>query len=120
MSPFIAATDIIFAVTSFFTTPFSEISDSIASLSSAFFDEPADLIADGFAQSASAMSTFFGDGFLGIFSGPVAVGLVLVSVFLVVQYLQENETGDIPLIGIGFDVPTDILGVEEEDEGDDL
>jgi len=113
VSPFVAAIDIINAITAFFTTPFESVASAVATLSSAFFTAPGSLIADGFEQSSAALNSFLGGTFAGIFSGPIAVGLALLSLFLVVQFLQEDETGD-TLPGVPIDVP--FLGVEEEDE----
>lgn len=114
VAPFIAFGDIVQAVTTFFTAPFRETGQSISALAGAIFQAPAGLVQTGFTVSENVLRAFLGDSLAGLLAGPVAVGVVMISLFLVVQYLQEDETGDtIPALPV--DVPTDILGVEEED-----
>lgn len=118
VAPFIAFADIIQAVTTFFTAPFTEVGESITALAGALFQAPAGLVETGFTTSEEVLTAFFGSSFAGVFAGPVAVGLVMLSLFLVTQYLQEDETGD-TIPGLPVDVPTETLGVEEEDPGED-
>lgn len=113
VSPFVGAIDIINAIVGFFTTPFEEVADAVATLSSAFFEEPGQLISRGFEISASTLSTYFGDTFAGLFAGPIGIGLVMLSLYLIIQYLEVPETGD-TLPAVPIDVP--FLGVEEDDE----
>jgi hypothetical protein len=113
ISPFIAIADVIAAIGSFFATPFTTVAESVGALGAAFFEQPADTIAAGFEVTESVLVTFLGESLAGILAGPIAVGTVLISLFLVVQFLQERETGD-TIPGLPVDVP--FVGVTEEGE----
>jgi len=115
ISPFIAGIDIINAVTGFFTTPFTETAQSISALSGALFEAPLNLLETGAQISESTLALFLSDSLAGLFALPVAMGVVMLSVYMIVQYLQEAETGD-TLPAVPIDVPTDVLGVEEESD----
>lgn len=121
ISPIIAGIDIINAVAAFFTTPFVEGADATANLTAAFLDAPANLLESGARISEGALAVFVGESLAGILALPIATAVVLLSLFLVVQFLQEEETGD-TLPALPFDVP-DIfgleLGVTEEGEKDE-
>jgi len=120
LSPFLALSNIIQAIGSFFTIPFTQGGIAIGEMITALFSAPAGLIQSGTNISENALSMFFSENLAGILALPVAVGVVLLSLFLVSVYLNEEETGD-TLPGTFIDVP-DIgplqLGVEEEDEED--
>lgn len=118
VAPFIAFADIVQAVTTFFTTPFIDAGGSIGTLVSTIFEAPAGLVQTGFTVSENVLIVFFGESLAGVFAAPVAVGVSLFSLWLVVQYLQEDESGD-TLVGVPVDIPTETLGVEEEKPGDD-
>ena len=118
VSPFLAFADIVSAIGTFFATPLVETASSIGSLQAALFQAPADLVSAGFGVSEDVLATFLSDSLAGLFAGPVAVGMVMLSLFLVVQYLQEAETGD-AIPGLPFDIPTRALGVEEEEDPED-
>lgn len=118
ISPIVAGIDIINAVTAFFTTPFTETAESISDLAGALFQAPANLVESGARISESALQTFLGPSLAGVLALPVAVGVVMLSLYLIVVYLNERETGD-TIPGLPVDVPTDVLGVEEEDTIDE-
>lgn len=92
--------------------------DVAADLVAQFFDatalEPLGVIVQGAEASGTAIARQFGP-----FALIVATGVVLATFFLVVQFLEEDETPDFVAIPGFPDIP-DILGlqigVEEEDE----
>lgn len=112
-SPFVAFADIVRAVTTFFTTPLTAAATAVGDLQVGLISGPIDVLEAGAAVTSAAIIGL-GEGLVGLFGLPISVGLVMLSLFLVVQYLQEDETGD-TLPGLPIDIPTDILGVEEED-----
>jgi hypothetical protein len=121
VSPIIGLIDLIDAVFAFFSVPFAETADSVADLQGAFLQAPARLLESGAQISESAIASVFGETVAGIFALPITVGIVVLSLFMVVQYLQEDETGD-TLPGLPVDVPDVFgleLGVQEEGEDED-
>ncbi len=116
-SPLVALSNIIQAIGSFFATPFLEGGIAIGELINAIFTAPARLVDTGFNISRNTLSMYMSENLAGLLAGPVALGIVLLGLWLVSEYLAEPETGD-TLPGLPFDVP-DIgplqFGVEEED-----
>lgn len=79
----------------------------------AFFLEPFGIVSTGAATTAAAVSEF------GIFGLLVAVSTVLATLWIIIQYLQEQPTTDVPIPGLSFDV-IPFVGVEEEIDDDDV
>lgn len=94
--------------------------DSAAELVPAFFNatviEPLQVIISGAQASGIGIADQFGP-----FALPIAAGVVLGTFFLIVQFLEEEQTPDFIAVPGFPDIP-DILGlqigVEEEDETD--
>ncbi|GGK64623.1 hypothetical protein [Haloarcula sebkhae] len=118
VSPVIAVVDVIYAVANFFSQPFNSAGDAIGSLLEGLFEAPGNLLIAGAEVSENVLRSIFSDTLAGLLAFPVTVALVIAGLFLVVRYLNEDETGD-TLPGVPFDVPTDIFGVEEEDTIDE-
>lgn len=78
----------------------------------AFFLEPLGIIESGAQASATGASEF------GLFGLLVAVAIVLASFWMVIRYLQEDETTDVPMPGVAVDL-IPFVGVDEEDDADD-
>jgi hypothetical protein len=112
-SIFVAIGDIVAAVANFFATPFMEGGDAIGQLINAFFTAPASLLERGAQISEDTLALFLSDSLAGLLALPVATSVVVLSLYLIVRYLQEDETGD-TLPGLPIDIPTETLGVEEE------
>jgi len=118
VSPFVALADIIDGVGTFFETPFSSAGEALGSLLEGLFKAPGNLLTAGADISETALRSALGESLAGTIAFPVTVGLVMLGLFLVTLYLREDETGD-TLPGLPIDVPTDFLGVEEEDTVDE-
>jgi|GEM_PF-3069888 len=118
VSPFVALADVIQAMGTFFSSPFESFGETFESLLEGIFKAPGDLLDDSADLTYTALETSFGETVAGILAFPIAIGIVMLSLYLVVQYLSEAETGD-TLPGIPVDVPTDIFGVEEEETIDE-
>lgn len=121
LSPFLALANIITAVGTFFTTPFRQGGLALGDLIIAFFRAPAQLLQTAAQINEDALRIFLSDSLAGLFAFPLTMAVVLAGLFLMMVYLQEEETGD-TLPGLPFDVP-DFgpfqFGVEEEDDADD-
>ena len=121
VSPFVAIGDIIQGVGNFFSTPFREGGDAVGALFNALLTAPANLLQTGSNITEDTLTIFLGDGLAGILALPVATAMVLLSLWMIALYLQEEETGD-TIPGLPFDVP-DVgplqFGVEEEADADD-
>lgn len=119
VAPFLAITDVINGIGNFFSTPFLEGGDAVGALINGIFTAPGDLLETGARISEGALQQFFAPSIAGLLGLPVAVGLTMLSLFVVNWYLSEPETGD-TLPGLPFDVP-DVLGLEfgVEEETDD-
>ena len=113
VAPIAAVIDIVAAVATFFTLPFSSAGEALGALLAGFFQAPGDLLRAGADITEAALRAALGETFAGIFAFPITVGLVLIGLFLMVRYLREDETGD-TLPGLPIDIPTDWFGVEEE------
>lgn len=112
-SLFLGVGQIIDAVANFIATPFLEGGQAIATLITGLFTAPATILEETAFTSATGISQQF--GWLAFLVG---VGVVLAALYMVVQYLEQRETGD-TFIGLPFDTP-DIgpfeIGVTEETE----
>lgn len=112
-SLFIAVGSIINAVVTFITTPFSQGGEALGDLVDNLLSEPAGLIGTVADASGVAISDQF--GWLAL---PTGVGVVLVSLWMINKYREQQETGD-TLPGLPFDVP-DVgpfqIGTTEEGE----
>jgi len=111
ISPFVAFIDIVNAVTDFATTPFESAGESIATLFDGLLTGPAALIQAGSAISESAIRSVFGETLAGILALPLTVALALASLYLLAEFLNEKETGNL-FPGLPFDVP--VIGADEE------
>lgn len=118
VSPFVALADIIDAIGTFFEEPFTGAGEALASLLEGLFEAPGGLLTAGADISETALRGALGDSLAGAIAFPVTVALVMGALFMIMLYLREDETGD-TLPGLPVDVPTDILGVEEEDTVDE-
>lgn len=81
---------------------------AIATAFEATIVEPLQVLISGAGVSADSLDTF---GFIAL---PVGVALLLGSYWLIVQYLEEDETSDTVVVPGFPDLP--FFGVEEEDE----
>lgn len=121
VAPFVAFVDIVEGIGNFFSTPFREGGDAIGALFNALLTGPADLVRAGSQITEDTLRVFLGESLAGLLALPVSVGMVMLSLWLIMMYLQEEETGD-TIPGLAFDVP-DVgplqLGVEEEPDADD-
>lgn len=94
--------------------PINALASSLARLTVATFGRPAEIIIAGIVQTAES----FGGAFaLGPATFVVSIASVLAGLYLVGQFLQEPETGNL-VPGLPFDVP--FVGQEEEGEDDGL
>ncbi|SHG78127.1 hypothetical protein [Halobaculum gomorrense] len=112
-APFLAFANIVQAIGSFFAAPFRGGGEAISALLSALFTAPADLVTASATVTQNALETVLGESLAGFLALPIAVGVVMLSLYFVTLYLREDETGD-TIPGLPFDVPTDWLGAEEE------
>lgn len=112
-SVFIGIGDIVNAVVGFITSPFKGGADAIEKLISGILGSPGEILDTTAQTTGTAISEQF-----GWMAYPVGVAVVLGSLYLVVQYLEQRETGD-TFVGLPFDTPDfgpfDI-GVTEEGE----
>lgn len=117
--------DVLEAIATFVTDPLGSASTAIGDLFEGLISDPTSILSDG--------ATAAGDGIIETFTGwlaplafPVAVGSVLLGLYLVTTYLEESETSDLfPGSFTDIDVP-DVLsgvlpdpGVQEEGETDE-
>jgi len=112
-SLFLGVGKIINAVVTFVTTPFLEGGRAVGQLITGILTSPATILDQTALASAEGIAAEF-----GWLAFPVGMGVVLVSLYLVVQYLEQRETGD-TFVGLPFDTP-DVgpfeIGVTEEGE----
>lgn len=113
ISPLIGFIDIVQALVQLVTAPLTGAGESITTLFDALIGAPGELVISGIDTSEAALATVLGEGAAGLLAAPVAVGLVLLSLYLVSQYLEEESTGNL-IPGLALDVP--IIGTEEEGE----
>lgn len=110
VAPFRIAIDIAEAAGNVITSPLNGAGDSISALFTGLVESPAELVESGVRITETSLEEFLGAGPAGTLALPITVGLVLLSVYMLAAFLNENETGNfIPLIP---DIP--FLGREEE------
>lgn len=78
---------------------------------SAFFLRPFGIVEAGAATTEQAVSEF------GIFGLIVAVGVVLGTIYLIIQYLNQQDTTDVPIPGATVDL-IPFVGADEEPDDD--
>lgn len=78
----------------------------------AFFLEPFGIITEGSEASAQGVAEF------GVFGLIIAVLVVLGSIFIIAQFLERQDTTDVPIPGLLIDPPIPGIGVEEEEQED--
>lgn len=104
---FIQAANAVEAISRVFIDPVVAFAGGTGSVVNALFGGSASVIDAGAAATVSDVDVF------GVLGFPVGLGIVAVSGFLLVQYLQQPNTGD--LIPLSFtDIP--FVGVEEESD----
>jgi len=105
--------EIVNAVVGFVTTPFSKGGEAVGKLIEGILTEPIGILEKTAQASATAISAEF-----GWLSFLVGVAVLLGAMYMVVQYLEQPETGD-TFVGLPFDTP-DVgpfeIGVTEEGE----
>lgn len=121
LSPFLALSNIIQAIGSFFSIPFRQAGIAVGEMINALFTAPSRLLRQASNITAGVLSQFLGDNLGGFLALPITVAIIMGSLFIVLNYLQEEETGD-TLPGVPIDVP-DFgplqFGVEEEANAED-
>lgn len=78
----------------------------------AFFLELFGIVTSGASTTAAAVSDF------GIFGLLVAVGIVLATIYIIAQFLEREDTTDVPIPGFIVDPPLPGIGVDEEEQED--
>ena len=78
----------------------------------AFFLEPFGIVTSGASTTADAVGDF------GIFGLLVAIGIVLASIYIIAQFLEREDTTDVPIPGFIVDPPLPGIGVDEQEEED--
>lgn len=111
--PLVSVVDVIRTGTNAITDPIEAATSAVVSLTTALFTAPADLVISGAEISEAALASVLGESLAGILALPISVATTLGVVFLIIQFLQEDETGNFGLIS---DVPLPFIGVEEEGE----
>jgi hypothetical protein len=71
--------------------------------------EPLGIVTSGAETSAQAIASQF-----GVFGFIAGLGVFLGGSYLVIQFLEEDETGNVVAIPLDLDLP--FLGVDEEDD----
>ncbi|MFC3476284.1 hypothetical protein [Halobacterium litoreum] len=112
-SLYIGVGRIINAVVTFITTPFESGANAIGTLISGILASPAEILEITAQTTGVRISEEF-----GWLAFAVGVAVVLGSLYMVTQYLEQEETGD-TFVGLPFDTP-DLgpfeIGVTEEGE----
>lgn len=93
-------------------TPIRLLRDLMAASINAFFLEPLGIVIAGSNTTTAGVREF------GIFGLLVAVAIVLATFYLIIRYLQEAETTDVPIPGLVVDV-IPWVGAEEEADPQD-
>ncbi|GGL26044.1 hypothetical protein GCM10009037_07110 [Halarchaeum grantii] len=93
-------------------TPVELLTDLMAASVNAFFLEPFGIVIAGASASAEGARQF------GIFGLIVAVLIVLASFWIVIQYINQQDTTDVPIPGLTVDV-IPFVGVDEEVDAED-
>jgi hypothetical protein len=96
--------------------PLSTLTNAVGELIDAIFGGAAQIV--DFGAIATAISIGPGGQFnVGPFSFALAIGAVLLALYVVTAYLSEEPTGNF-VPGLPFDIPTPgFTGPEEDDEG---
>jgi hypothetical protein len=98
-SIYVGIGEIINSVVDFIKSPFDGGAEAITEIVKGLLTEPVSILEETAGTSATAISEAFGP-----FAFPVGVAVVLLSLYLVVQYLEQPETGD-TFVGLPFDTP---------------
>lgn len=100
------------ALLNLFLAPIRLMIDLMRASINAFFLEPLGIVIAGSNASTQGVMEF------GIFGLLVAVAIVLTAFYMVIQYLQEAETTDVPIPGLVSNaIP--FFGAEEEADPQD-
>jgi hypothetical protein len=78
----------------------------------AFFLEPFGIVTSGASATGEAVEQF------GIFGLLVAVVMVLATIYIIAQFLEREDTTDVPIPGFIVDPPLPGIGVDEQEEED--
>lgn len=100
----------IFTIADVVLKPLTSLGDVAAFGVEVIFGAPLDVILAGAEES---MRSLTGGWSLGPFTLPFAVAIVLLTFWIVLQYLEEPETGNV-IPSLPFDLP--FIGAEEEGE----
>jgi hypothetical protein len=92
--------------------PINLIVDLANASVAAFFLEPFGIVSEGATTTAEAVSEF---GIFGLF---VAVAVVLATIYGIGQFLEREDTTDVPIPGLLLDPPIPGIGVDEEEQED--
>lgn len=111
---FNALADLIEAIANVPISMLSALADSFGGLIEAMFGGSANIIDAGAMESARALTTGIWAQF-GPLTFPIAVGVVLLTSYMIMLYAKEEETGD---LGIPFNT-TDIPGIGSDEDGGD-
>jgi hypothetical protein len=113
--PVIAAfTSMADAIGAFFGVPisiFESIGESLDILIDGLFSQPGRILAAGGAETASSLQQGVWAQF-GPLTYPIAVGVIVLSAYIVASYTAEEETGNL-IPGLPMDVP--LIGNNEDD-----
>lgn len=93
-------------------TPFRLLIDLAQASVGAFFLEPLGIVTAGAEASQQGVREF------GIFGLLVAIAIVLAAFYMVLRYLQEEETSDL-IPGFVSDALSGYVGVQEEADAED-
>lgn len=106
----------VFTLADIFIIPANAFIEGVGGLVGSVFGGAATIVDLGALGSAISLGP---DGlFSSPLSFPIAVGVILLGIYLVIAFVSEEETTNFfPLIGSGFDVPTPgFLDAEEEND----
>ena len=111
VSVFTGGVNLIQSIVGLITAPIDSLGEATEATIDATIIEPLSIISEGAAASAESIANQFGP-----FAFLVGLGVLLVGFWLIIQFLQEDETSD-TFVAPGFpDIP--FVGVDEEnDEG---
>lgn len=98
---------IISALFGLIVSAFETLGEQVGAIPAAILGGGADIIQFGAGVTAAALEQF------GIVAFIIGIVIVLIGIWILIQFLQEPETGDF-FPGIPFDLP--IGGVREEEE----
>jgi hypothetical protein len=107
----------VLTIADIFIVPASAFIDGVSNLVGSIFGGASTIIDLGALGSAISLGP---DGlFQSPLSFPIAVGIILLGMYLVIAYVSEEDTTNfLPLVGSGFDLPSPgFIDAEEEEEG---